>query len=253
MGPDGGAASLVAVPLRWRALAPTLALVAVLAPGTAARAAGDDDGEPRLSLPTEADHDAWARAGFRLSLGFEYGRMEGLSGAPSGRLLGPLVRVGVRLDADWSILATFQWTGASSSTDGLSGLRFAGTIDPTWHATRHLSLAIGLGYGGLSEGNYNRLDIRPRRDALEASYTFPSASPPLPSCDGAGPAGLARVEWTWVLGPRSATGLALEALGQWTRCEDTTGRLDPDSGQAIVRRQYWPHTGFTGSWSVTWR
>lgn len=254
MGPNGCAALLVAVPLTkvWRRLAATLALVAVLGASRAARAADDDDGEPRLSLPTEADRDAWARAGFRLSLGFLYGRLEGLEGAPSGRLLGPLVRVGVRLDADWSILASFQWTGASS-TGGLSGLRFAGTIDPTWHATRHLSLALGLGFGGLVEGYTGRPDVEPNPYVITASYTFPHASPPMPSCNGVGAAGLARAEWTWVLGPRSATGLALEALGQWTRCEDGSGRLDPDTGQPILRRQYWPHTGVTGSWSITWR
>jgi hypothetical protein len=237
-------------------LAATLALAATLSPVRAARAA-DDDGEPRLSLPTEADRDAWARGGFRLSLGFLYGRIDGLDGAPSGRLLGPLVRVGVRLDADWSILASFQWTGMSSE-GGLSGLRFAGTIDPTWHVTRHLSLALGLGFGGMVEGYTGRPDLGVSINAIDASYTFPSASPPLPSCEGAGVAGLARAEWTWVLGPRSATGLALEALGQWTRCEDSGGSfygrgIDPDTGQPIVRRQYWPHAGVTGSWSITWR
>jgi hypothetical protein len=234
-------------------LAAALALAAVLAPWRVARAAGDDDGEPRLSLPTEADRDAWARGGFRLSLGFLYGRMEGLQGAPSGRLLGPLVRVGVRLDVDWSIFASFQWAGASSS-GGLSGLRFAGTIDPTWHATRHLALALGMGFGGIVEGYTGRPDVGLSANALDASYTFPTASPPLPSCEGVGVAGLARAEWTWVLGPRSATGLALEALGQWTRCEDGSGRhVDPETGQPVVRRQYWPHAGVTGSWSVTWR
>ena len=56
-----------------------------------------------------------------------------------------------------------------------------------------------------------------------------------------------------MLGPRSATSFALEAVGQWTGCVDDTGSVDPDTGQAIVRRQWWPHTGGTVQWGFTWR
>jgi hypothetical protein len=212
----------------------------------------DDDSPPRLSLPTQSDRDAWLRGGFRLNLGLTYGWLAGLEGAPSGRLLGATVRVGLRLDADWSVFASFQYTGASE-TGGLAGLRFAGTIDPTWHATRHLSLALGLGFGGIVEGFTGRPDIEPRSGAIETSYTFPRPSPPLPSCSGVGVAGLARAEWSFVLGPRTSTGLGLEVLGQWTGCVADTGRVEPDSGQAIVRRQFWPHAGAVGTWSFTWR
>jgi hypothetical protein len=222
------------------------------APVTAAAPAARDEGEPRLSLPTESDRDAWLRGGFRLALGLTYGRLRGLEGAPSGRLLGPTIRFGIRLDADWSILASLQYLSASA-TGGLSGLRFAGTIDPTWHATRHLALALGLGFGGIVEGRTDRMNPPPLPGSLAGSYTFPSPSPPLPSCSGVGATGLARAEWSWVLGPRSATGLGLEVLGQWTGCVDDTGKVDADTGQAIVRRQWWPHVGVTGTWSVTWR
>jgi len=160
------------------------ALLLALAATTQAFAEGprppakDDEGEPRLSLPTESDRDAWTRAGFRLSLGAVYGRLAGLEGAPSGRLLGATVRLGLRLDASWSALASFQYASASAP-GGLSGLRFAGTIDPTWHATRHLSLALGLGFGGIV-GDSGQPDIEPLPGALETSYTFPTSSPPLP-------------------------------------------------------------------------
>src|SRR5258706_14355463 len=124
------------------ALALGLALASASQPArgqaaTAAPIAKDEDGEPRLSLPTESDREAWLRSGFRLALGLTYGSLRGLDGAPSGRLLGPTIRFGIRLDRDWSILASFQYASASAA-GGLSGLRFAGTIDPTWHATRHL-------------------------------------------------------------------------------------------------------------------
>ena len=212
--------------------------------------APEDEGRPRLSLPTESDREAWKRDGFRLAIGLHYGEMFGLAGAPSARLIGATVRLGLRLDADWSILTSFQY-GVMSR--GLTGLRFSGTIDPTWHATRHLSLALGLGFAGISGGGTGRPDIDPLPNTLAASYTFPSANPPLPSCTGGGVAALARAEWAIVLGSRSATTFGLEGFGQWTGCVDDTGLVDPDTGLAIVRRQFWPHAGVTGTWGIMWR
>jgi hypothetical protein len=224
----------------------------VSSPPALPSSSGDDEGTPKLSLATESDRELWRRSGFRLGLGLSYGELVGLEGAPSGRLLGFLLRLGIRLDRDWSLLASLQYARASSA-GGLSGLRFSGTIDPTWHATSHLSLALGLGFGGIVEGSTSRPDISPLPGTLDTSYTFPNASPPLPSCSGVGVAALARAEWSIVLGPRSATSFALEAGGQWTGCVDDTGRFDPDTGQAIVRRQWWPHTGGTAIWGITWR
>jgi hypothetical protein len=220
-------------------------------PGVTAKK-DDDEGTPKLSLPTEADREAWQRSGFRLGLGLLYGDMVGLRGAPSGRLLGPWVRFGLRLDADWSVLASFQYVSASKS-GGLSGLRFAGTIDPTWHATRNLSLALGFGFGGIVEGRTGRPDVDPLPSTLDTSYTFPDARMPIPSCSGVGAAGVARAEWAMVLGPRSSTSISIDALGQWTGCVEDTRRVEPDTGRPIVRRQWWPHTGATVSWGITWR
>ena len=226
-------------------------------PGPATPPAGsaakpDDDGEPRLSLPTQADRDAWKTSGFRLGLGLVYGRLIGLRGAPSGRLIGPTVRIGLRLDERWSILASFQYA-AASQPGGLSGLRFAGTLDPTWHVTPHISLAVGLGFGGIVEGRTGRMDADPLPSTLDTSYTFPDARHPVASCSGVGVAGLARAEWAYVLGPRAQTSVALEGVGQWTGCVDDTNRVEPDTGTAIVRRQFWPHTGVTLAWGIAWR
>ena len=212
----------------------------------------DDDGEPRLSLPTQADRVAWQDSGFRLGLGLVYGRLVGLRGAPSGRLIGPTIRVGLRLDESWSILTSFQYASASQH-GGLSGLRFAGTLDPTWHVTPNLSIAIGFGFGGIVEGRTGRMDADPLPSTIDTSYTFPSARTPIASCSGVGAAGLARVEWAYVLGPRSQTGVSLEVVGQWTGCVDDTNRVEPDTGVAIVRRQWWPHTGATLGWGIAWR
>jgi hypothetical protein len=248
--PAGAAAPPTALPLSTEPPDVRAAMVSPAAPPPAAT--NDSEGEPKLSLPTEADREAWRRGGFRMGIGVAYGDLVGLAGAPNGRLLGFLLRLGVRLDPDWSLLASLQYARASSP-GGLDGLRFAGTIDPTWHATSHLSLAVGLGFGGIVEGSTSRPDVSPLPGSLSSSYTLPSPGPPLPSCSGVGVATLARAEWTIVLGPRSATSFALEAVGQWTGCVDDTGHVDLDTGQAIVRRQWWPHTGGTVQWGFTWR
>jgi hypothetical protein len=211
----------------------------------------DNDGQPKLSLPTEADRLAWQRSGFRLGLGVVYGQFHGLGGAPSGRLLGAQVRAGLRLDPDWSLVASFQYASASGSNNGLSGLRFAGTLDPTWHVTPSLALAIGLGFGGIVEGRTNRTDPLP--PSTDTSYTFPDAKMPLASCSGVGVTGLARAEYAWVIGPRSQTGLSLELEGQYTNCVERGATVEPDTAQPIEKRQFWPHLGATLAWSITWR
>jgi hypothetical protein len=208
-----------------------------------------DDGEPRLSLPTEADRQAWRRPGFRLELAGGYGELAGLRGAPSARLYAAALRAGVRLDDDWSVVASLQYALARR---GVRGLRYAGTIDPTWHVTPSLSLALGFGFGGIV-GSTDGMDPAPGGDEIETSYTFPDARTPLADCSGVGAAALARAEWSYVIGPRASTSIALEALGQWTGCVADTGRVEPDTGEAIVRRQWWPHAGITLSLGVAWR
>jgi hypothetical protein len=211
-----------------------------------------DDAEPKLSLPTEADRKAWQRPGFRLGLGAAVGELVGLRGAPSGRLYAANLRAGLRLDATWSLAASFQYALATSS-GGLAGLRFAGTIDPTLHVTPNLAIAVGFGFGGIVEGTTSRTDAMPHPSSIETSYTFPDASTPLAACSGVGAAALARAEYSYVLGPRMAGTIGLEVVGQWTGCVDDTGRLEPDTGKAIVRRQWWPHTGATFSVGFAWR
>jgi hypothetical protein len=212
----------------------------------------DEDGEPRLSLPTEADRVAWQRDGFRLGLGFEYGELYGLDGAPGANLKGIELRAGLRLDRSWSAIATLDYALASEP-DGMQGVRFAGTLDLTWHATRSFSLAIGSGFGGVVESDTGRDDARPFPDELETSYTFPDASTPVQTCSGVGAAGRVRAEYAYVLGPRTSVTLAAQALGQWTGCVDDTGRVEPDTGDAIVRRLWWPHVGYSFALGVLWR
>jgi len=208
--------------------------------------------EEKQSIAVETEEQGWQHTGFRLGLALAYGRMEGLRGAPSGRLLGPVLHAGLRLDHDWSLLATFQYESASAS-GGLSGLRFSGTVDPTWHVTPHLALSLGLGFGGIVEGNTGRMDLA--QQATDVSLTLPGADPPVPSCVGVGASGLFRAEYMWILGPRSQTNVSIEALGQYTSCvkRGSTNAVDPDTAQPIIRTQYWPHAGFTVAWGFAWR
>jgi hypothetical protein len=62
-----------------------------------------------------------------------------------------------------------------------------------------------------------------------------------------------RGTWSYVPGPRAATNVELEVFGQYTACVDPTGTVEPDTAQAIVREQYWPHAGATLAWGITWR
>jgi hypothetical protein len=206
----------------------------------------------KTSLATETDREAWREPGFRLALGLGYGQLVGLGGTPSGRLVGPVLRTGVRLDAAWSLMGSFQYL-AVSENGGLKGLRFAGTIEPTWHFASRFSLALGVGFGGLVEGRTGRRNPDPQPGSLVSSYTFPDAHTPLPSCSGDGITGLVRVDWMREISHKTALGMAFEVLGQWTGCVDDSGRVEPDTATPIVRRQWWPHIGATLAWLVAWR
>jgi hypothetical protein len=243
--------ALAAGPVR-AAPGATPALAPASVPAPPIQPAVDDDGPPRLSLPTDGDRAVWKKPGFRFGLGLAYGRLFGIKGPPNAQLIGPTIRAGIRLDERWSLMGSFQYLYATG-TAGARGLRYAGTIEPTWHATEHLNLGVGLGFGGLVGPISNRPDPTPKGDTLDASYTFPDARTPLQSCDGVGVTGLLRAEWLVVLGPRSSTGLALETDGQWTGCVDDTGNLDPDTATPIVRRQWWAHFGTSLAWVILWR
>ncbi|MBI5608984.1 MAG: hypothetical protein HY902_08890, partial [Deltaproteobacteria bacterium] len=206
---------------------------------------------------------AWTKPGFRILLGWDYGWVRGLAGAPGGRGNGVVIRLGTRLDRDWSLLLNFSYgsVGAAPATGtygtpttGLSGLRFVGTIDPTWHATDNLQLAMGFGFAGLTEGRSGRTEPDPEQlKTLVSSYTLTKPYPPVSSCSGVGVAGLLRAEYLFVLGPMLATGATAQVDGQWTGCSQTAARLEADTAQPVNRRQWWPQLGASLGWVVGWR
>jgi hypothetical protein len=212
----------------------------------------DDDGAVRLSLPTEEDRAAWRRSGFRLALGVVYGQLRGAGKVPDLSLKGVAIRPGIQLDPAWSVYLPLQY--ALTSRDGA---RFAAAVEPTWHVTPSIALGLGVGYGGLigvhpydfglQEGPEAELGARGQ------SYTVPDAKKPLSECTGTGVTALARVEVGYVLGPRSRTHVALEALAQWTGCEENAEGRDSFSGVQYTLRQYWGHRGVSLSWGIEWR
>lgn len=231
----------------------TVAADAAVAPAEDASAAQDDTLQIRLSLPTEGDREAWQRPGLRVLFGGSWQHFAGLYGAPSGNGFGAVVRIGARLDRDWSLLASFHY-GAVSATKGLAGLRYAGTIDPTWHITPNLELAVGVGVGGIVEGRGDRPEAElDELASLATSRTWTSARTPFGVCQGAGLASLVRGGWMTVLGPLASMGVSLELAGQWTACVQTTTRAEADTARPIVRRQWWAHSGATAAWVFAWR
>jgi hypothetical protein len=216
---------------------------------SASEGSADGDGPVRLSLPTEADRAAWLRSGFRLGLGLSYGMLHGQGAVPDFTTWGVTVRPGIRLDPQWSIYLSFQYEALARE-----GARFASAIEPTWHITRYLAAGVGLGYAGIAGySRFDRMPLQPTVDALGQSYTFPDAKRPLPICTGVGLTALARLELGYVLGPRTRTHVAMEALEQWTGCEDASTTIDSFSGKQLVRRQWWAHTGASLSWGIEWR
>ncbi len=209
----------------------------------------------KLSLPTEEDSAAWLQPGFRLQLATGFESMRGIGGTPGAKMIPIVLRVGARLDRDWSLFASFQFADSGWSKAGdYSGLRFLGTLDPTWHITDRLDIAFGFGFGGFAGGSTGLADPNAeQKAALVANYTFPNARTPLTSCSGVGVAGLLRATYMWVLGPLSATGFALQTDGQWTACVESVGRVEPDTAQPIVRRQWWSNAGGSLTWVISWR
>lgn len=211
-----------------------------------------DEGLPfQLSLPTMADRDAWRTPGFRLHLGYGYGQLIGLDGTPDAVTHIILARAGARLDADWSLFMSLAYAIAS---EGISGLRFTGTIDPTWHVGDHFHVAAGAGLAGFVEANEGREEQDAAlRGELVASYSYTGREPLISSCSGVGVAAILRAGATLVIGPLASTELAIQLDGQWVGCELATGRVEPDTAEAIVRRQWWPHLAAHLAWTVAWR
>lgn len=215
-------------------------------------AEGDPTVEPEVktSLAIETDQEAWRRPGFRVSLGY---MLDGLVGAeaalPDGAIHTAVLRVGARLDADWSLFATLRY-GVRHNRP--LGLRYSGTLEPTVHLTDELSLALGVGVAGFVITETEQPSPEPETRVI-ATYTLPNADALVSSCLGAGVIALARLDYTLVSSDLYAYGPSVQLDTQWTGCVEQLGRADPDTGEPINLRQFWQHFGASLGFSFWWR
>jgi len=234
-----------------------IAVVCIAGLSGAGAARGGDDVEFRRSLATESDSAGWNAAGFRLSLGYGYGWEHGLAELPEATAHTVIIRAGARLDAEWSVLGSFQYAFADG---GFSALSYLVTVDPTWHLGHGFDAAIGLGFGGLGGASLADWEAEsdPDYDVYEEhehSQTLPDTDYPLPECSGQGPAALVRVGWTLVLDDIWALAVHAETHARWIACESSTGagQVDDETGEPIVGRQWWAMLGANLGLSFAWR
>lgn len=197
-----------------------------------------------LSLPTEDDRVAWASPGLRVALGYGYASVFGSAPALSFRGHSVFLRPSVRLDDRWAIAV-----GLAYGT-GPNGVRWSVTAEPTFFAWRQLSIAWGLGFGGLDITNPNASWGR-QPDAMVSRDLV--AGETLPRCTGTALSSLVRTEYLFVAGPLFASGPFAQLQGQWTRCQDTFGRTDNETGRPITLSQWWQQGAATLGWWLAWR
>jgi hypothetical protein len=206
----------------------------------------DDGYRVSLSLPTEDDRGSWTRPGLRVDLAVGYGVL--LPSGPSPRVgaVSFQFRPRLRIDDLWSIAATFGYGLARGDYDGV---RYSALIEPVFHPLPSLGVSLGVGYAGFSVFG----DFGAQGGAGEVASRTVGDGERLASCAGGGWMSQARVEYLAVVGPLFSTGPYLTADGQWTGCEESAGQKSLETGEAIVRRQWWLHLGGSLGWWLSWR
>lgn len=234
-------------------------------PATDSAATPDTDDDEDLpfkrSLAPVSDREAWEEPGFRFALGYSFELLGGLQGVPGGQVHRLVLRGGGRLDARWSLLATFDYGFVTGS---IEGARYAVTLEPTWHPIDHLALSIGAGAGGffgITNHRWTGRDSSPQGwddfgdgtyyDMAAGPYTVPNAHLAMVSCDGNGLTVVARGAWSWVLDDLWAVGLELETRGYWVACEGPTTGYEYETSHG--KRQWWPLIGGSLGLVFEWR
>ena len=197
-----------------------------------------------------SDTERWRSPGFRLGLAYHESVISGLDTTPSGEIRGVQIHLGARLEREWSIDGDLRY---GVGRGALGGLIFSGMLSGAWHWL-DLSVALGVGVAGYAE----QADVRVNHYAMlmnevVASYTLPQKSPPLAQCVGFGP--MTGFKLSYQLPLTQITALQLGARVDLARvgCEQDTERVEPDTAQGIVLRQYW--TSWSWSWlaGIAWR
>ena len=209
--------------------------------------------EPQTFVESEqllSDRESWELSGLRVDLGSYQEFITGRSPAPSGSIKGVHIGVGARLDEEWSLSGALRY-GVGS--EGLGGLNFSGMVSGMYHRYG-FGLGLGLGVIGVEEQPDTRPDPSPElANEIVASYTLPESSLPLSRCVGFGP--LAALTALYRLPITSIFGLKIGAQVNLARltCEQSTDRVEPDTAQGIVIRQYWDRWGWSLFGGLSWR
>lgn len=200
--------------------------------------------EVRLSMPTEADADAWASEGLRIALGYGYNIVQGTAPAWSYNAHGFLLRPQVRIDERWALGASFQYAFGE-------GITWAASFEPTFYPLRQLGISLGIGYSGLYLNRPSPFFLGEPDEVASRTLTDGRS---LNQCEGSGVNGLARLEYLMVVGPHFATGPFAQANVQWTGCEiSLSNNPDPETGKPVIGTQWWRQQGATLGWWLTWR
>ncbi|MEE8408669.1 MAG: hypothetical protein V3T05_03595 [Myxococcota bacterium] len=227
----------------------------------------EDDYIVRLSFPTAQDFEVWRNPGIRVQLGYAYGRQLTDGPGPGFSTHTITLRPQVRVSEYWSLAANI---GYSIARGDFSGLRWIVSIEPTFHPIAGLGISVGVGYAGII-GNrpFDAIDVPPvgpgRAPApnplqdelvnLRLEQVSRTVGPDyrMWSCDGAGAAAVVRAEYLFVVGPLFASGPYIQGDLQRTRCEESTGSINVDTGLRVNTRQWWVHHGWNVGWWLTWR
>lgn len=222
-----------------------------------------DDYIVRLSFPTAQDFEVWRNPGIRVQLGYAYGRQLSDGPGPGFSTHTITFRPQVRVSEHWSLAAN---VGYSITRGDFSGLRWMVTIEPTFHPIAGLGISVGVGYAGII-GNRPHDPTQdpsfvspnePFRDQVVEFLEEPASRTVGPSyhmwsCDGAGAAAVVRAEYLFVVGPLFASGPYIQGDLQRTRCEETAGGVNLETGEQVKFRQWWVHHGWNAGWWFTWR
>ena len=204
------------------------------------------------SVQLKSDSESWDLAGFRVSLTYVQGALDGQAQQPDFDTLGIEVGVGARLDQEWSLMTQFRYVGTFES-DLPVGLRFSGLIMSSYH-WKGLTWGIGLGVGSIVEARNVRPDSNPNDvNNLVASYTYSETEAPLPQCTGFGPVGAVQMAYWYPWSEITSIGLGVRGDYQRVGCETPTRRVEPDTAKAIMRRQWWTHMGWSVFGGLSWR
>lgn len=205
----------------------------------------------RVSLHQGTVADAWASPGFRLGLAFSAGGLWGEQGAADATVVGATIRAGWRFNRRFSLLSAFTYHVLLGD---LVGLRYAITLEPTWHPVAGLSLGIGVGYAGIvgqRDDNYGPLAGSEGRETQPGVYAPPDPIT-LSDCNGGGIVGVLRAGYLFRIGRVGSTGPIASFFAQGSRCvADDEWGYESSYDRELV--DWWPHLGFSLAWTFLWR